>query len=103
MGDMGDYYNDLKAARKAEREARREEAKRRMDEVRDIAHHVELRDQMLTHVSVFLSENRSIEWWPGTAKWASGSRGQRPDGHGGMDSFLGFLRKAAKRHNQGEV
>ncbi|MGR3464073.1 hypothetical protein [Limimaricola sp.] len=72
---------------------RRMAAKRRMGEVRALALRVVVRDPKATHVTVWLTETRRAEWWPGTGKWATRGAGKPADGRGGVDEFVAWLRE----------
>lgn len=94
MGDMAEYWRGAKDEDKARRARRRHEAQRRIAEISQVASKVSVRGDDYTHVTVWLSPDWKVEWWPGGAKWSTGKRGQRADGRGGFDSFKRWLEKA---------
>lgn len=75
---------------------RKKLAIRRMGEISALVHRVQPRDTRGIHVTVWLSPIRRVEWWPGSAKWASGMKGKVADMSGGFDDFLRWVSQMQK-------
>ena len=62
----GERQMAVKFTRK-QRAAAREEAQRRLHEVK--AREVRTNDEIGSHITVFVDGDRRIEWWPGARRW----------------------------------
>lgn len=70
-----------------ERQAGREEAARRIEEVAEHAQEVRMNDVIGSHFTVWLTPADRVEWWPGARHWRVGS----DDHHGDVDDFIAWL------------
>ena len=75
-----------------QREAAREEAIRRMDEVADQASEVRQNDSLGSHFTIWGRSARRVDWWPGAQHWR-GEDGM--DHYGTMDEFLAAMKASA--------
>lgn len=72
-----------------QRQAGREEAARRIDEVAEYASEVRMNDAIGSHITVWLTPSDRVEWWPGARHWRLGT----DDHHGDCDDFLEWLKR----------
>lgn len=70
---------------KKQREAAREEARARLDQI--CADEVRVNDAICSHITAFLSGGRRVEWWPGARHWREGDE----DYNGEIDDFLAWV------------
>lgn len=68
-----------------QREAAREEAIRRMDEIADRAVEVRQNDRIGAHFTIWDRSARRVDWWPGSQHW-KGDDGMNH--YGTMDEFI---------------
>lgn len=69
-----------------QRQAAREEAQGRIDEI--IATEVRVNDEIGSHFTVFTADGARVDWWPGARHWREGQE----DFEGEIDEFLGWVR-----------
>lgn len=72
-----------------EREASREEAARRFDEVASLVSEARKNDEIGSHYSLWIDQHRRVEWWPGAQHWRCSTQ---TDHFGAMDDLLTWLR-----------
>lgn len=75
--------------RKADRKARRAEAQRVIRHLGDLVVRHRTNDTKGSHITLWLSETRRVEWWPGTMRWRDPSGGMT---RGTADDLVAFLR-----------
>lgn len=78
----------MKISRK-EREASREEATRRLDEVASLVSEARRNDEIGSHYSLWIDQYRRVEWWPGAQHWRDSDQ---TDHFGPLDGLLTWLR-----------
>ena len=87
MGDMGDYFRDMKEASKTQRELNRNNALKVLQE-NDINF---LTKNNGAHLIVSNSDNTEIiDYWPGTGKWISRGTCKK---HHGLKELVGYIKK----------
>lgn len=69
-----------------QREAARDEAKARLEEIH--ATEVRVNDEIGSHITVFIGSERRVDWWPGARHWREGDE----DFDGEIDEFLEWTR-----------
>jgi hypothetical protein len=83
----------MKSEERKARRARREEASLRMSEVEAVAFKVRRNDPGCIHVTVWLSANNRVEWWPSTGKWQNGQTSAMAVGN--FDDFAAWVKSHA--------
>ena len=90
MGDMGDYYRDIRAVMKLKRDCRLENAK-------------SIKDKWTIHSPYHWSCSVNcikLNWWPTTGKWSYGLKNGKPKMYfGTQNDLLNFIKNLQTSDN----
>lgn len=95
MGDLGDFWRDVNAARKERRQAREPEAREAV-EIVSRAQGVTVTHHTQWHVK-FEYRGRAVDFYPSTQNWSGRKPRRTGHGIGGACSFLGLKWAEVKR------
>jgi hypothetical protein len=89
--DDAEPWREHRKISQNKRRRRREEAKARLKDVTSLVHRHQVNREDMAHVTLWLDEQRRIEWWPGTARWAYDFGDETGRKHGDIDALIRFI------------